>query len=94
MNSTAVTEQINSVKTRKNLLAWCMLSFAYLFISFLTMLCAIDTADEPDGPGDPLDAPLSTYNLINSLDGYHPISLVGLLYRWIHPHTDFRSRRC
>jgi hypothetical protein len=42
------------------------------------------TADEPDGPFDPLDATLKASNLITSLDGgdgnggagYHPISLV------------------
>jgi hypothetical protein len=42
------------------------------------------TADEPDGPSDPLDATLKASNLITSLDGgdgnggagYHPISLV------------------
>ncbi|KAF8895871.1 hypothetical protein CPB84DRAFT_1963145 [Gymnopilus junonius] len=32
------------------------------------------TADEPDGPGDPLDATQAAYNLIYSLDGYHPVS--------------------
>ncbi|ORY56808.1 hypothetical protein BCR35DRAFT_296149 [Leucosporidium creatinivorum] len=34
------------------------------------------TADEPDGPSDPLDAPRLTYDLIQELDGYHPVSLV------------------
>jgi hypothetical protein len=34
------------------------------------------TADEPDGQQDPLTAPRSSYNLIKSLDPYHPVSLV------------------
>lgn len=34
------------------------------------------TADEPDGAGDALDATTLAYNQINSLDGYHPVSLV------------------
>ena len=34
------------------------------------------TGDEPDGTSDPLDATSSTYDLIYSLDGYHPVSLV------------------
>ncbi|KAK7042477.1 hypothetical protein R3P38DRAFT_2890684 [Favolaschia claudopus] len=34
------------------------------------------TADEPDGTSDPLDAPRITYDIINTLDGYHPVSLV------------------
>ncbi|KAL8979409.1 MAG: hypothetical protein Q9177_006152, partial [Variospora cf. flavescens] len=33
------------------------------------------TADEPDGHGDPLDAPSKAYAFIKSLDPYHPISL-------------------
>ncbi|OCB91484.1 hypothetical protein A7U60_g1259 [Sanghuangporus baumii] len=58
MNATSVTEQVNNIKTRKNLLLWY-------------------TGDEPDGTSDPLDAPLSAYELIKSLDGaYHPVSLV------------------
>ena len=34
------------------------------------------TADEPDGTSDPLDATTTAYDLIYSLDGYHPVSLV------------------
>ncbi|KAI5481324.1 hypothetical protein MNV49_004946 [Pseudohyphozyma bogoriensis] len=34
------------------------------------------TSDEPDGPGDPLNATRIAYDLINEVDGYHPISLV------------------
>jgi hypothetical protein len=35
------------------------------------------TADEPDGPGDPLDAPRNARDLIhNELDPYHPVGLV------------------
>ena len=34
------------------------------------------TADEPDGTSDPLSATVDTYNLINQLDPYHPVSLV------------------
>ncbi|KAI0633087.1 hypothetical protein C8Q77DRAFT_1272023 [Trametes polyzona] len=34
------------------------------------------TADEPDGTSDPLNSTTTTYDLINSLDGYHPVSLV------------------
>ncbi len=34
------------------------------------------TGDEPDGTSDPLNATSTTYDLINSLDGYHPVSLV------------------
>lgn len=57
MNSTAVTEQVNMIKSRPNLLLWY-------------------TADEPDGTSDPLNATQSAYDLIYSLDGYHPVSLV------------------
>ncbi|ELU43600.1 hypothetical protein AG1IA_02372 [Rhizoctonia solani AG-1 IA] len=34
------------------------------------------TADEPDGWEDSLDAPLKAAELINELDGYHPVALV------------------
>ncbi|KAI5119686.1 hypothetical protein M0805_003573 [Coniferiporia weirii] len=34
------------------------------------------TGDEPDGTGDPLNATRLAYDLINELDGYHPVSLV------------------
>ncbi|KAI0651086.1 hypothetical protein C8Q79DRAFT_1004406 [Trametes meyenii] len=34
------------------------------------------TGDEPDGTSDPLNATTSAYDLIYSLDGYHPVSLV------------------
>ena len=34
------------------------------------------TGDEPDGTFDPLNATKTTYDLINELDGYHPVSLV------------------
>ena len=34
------------------------------------------TGDEPDGTSDPLNATTTTYDLIYSLDGYHPVSLV------------------
>ncbi|OSD00692.1 hypothetical protein PYCCODRAFT_1437014 [Trametes coccinea BRFM310] len=34
------------------------------------------TGDEPDGTSDPLNATSIAYDLINSLDGYHPVSLV------------------
>lgn len=34
------------------------------------------TADEPDGSDDPRNATKVTYDLIYSLDGYHPVSLV------------------
>lgn len=57
MNSTAVTEQVNLIKSRPNLLLWY-------------------TADEPDGTSDPLNATQTAYDLIYSLDGYHPVSLV------------------
>ena len=57
MNSTSVTEQVNMIKSRKNLLLWY-------------------TGDEPDGTSDPLNATKIAYDLINSLDGYHPVSLV------------------
>ena len=65
MNASAVTNQVNHIKSRPNLLAWY-------------------TADEPDGPFDPLDATLKASDLITSSDGgdgkggagYHPISLV------------------
>jgi hypothetical protein len=69
MNSRSVTSQVNSIKSRANLLLWY-------------------TADEPDGTSDPLGAPLTSANLIVSLDGdvagsggalgvgYHPVSLV------------------
>ncbi|KAK3169701.1 hypothetical protein OEA41_009085 [Lepraria neglecta] len=33
------------------------------------------TADEPDGQVDPLDSPKRAYDLIKSLDPYHPVSL-------------------
>ena len=57
MNATSVTEQVNMIKDRKNLLLWY-------------------TGDEPDGTSDPLNATKVTYDLINDLDGYHPVSLV------------------
>jgi hypothetical protein len=57
MNATSVTEQVNRIKSRPNLLLWY-------------------TADEPDGTSDPLDATTTAYDLIHSLDGYHPVSLV------------------
>ncbi|EGN94785.1 hypothetical protein SERLA73DRAFT_62021 [Serpula lacrymans var. lacrymans S7.3] len=57
MNLTSVTEQVNSIKNRPNLLLWY-------------------TADEPDGTSDPLNATSNAYDLIYSLDGYHPVSLV------------------
>jgi len=57
MNSTSVTEQVNALKNRPNLLLWY-------------------TGDEPDGTSDPLDATTKAYDLIYSLDGYHPVSLV------------------
>ncbi|KAI1787409.1 hypothetical protein LXA43DRAFT_712840 [Ganoderma leucocontextum] len=34
------------------------------------------TGDEPDGTSDPFNATSTAYDLINSLDGYHPVSLV------------------
>ena len=34
------------------------------------------TGDEPDGWSDPLNATSTAYDLIYSLDGYHPVSLV------------------
>ncbi|KAH7907259.1 hypothetical protein BJ138DRAFT_964745, partial [Hygrophoropsis aurantiaca] len=34
------------------------------------------TGDEPDGTSDPLNATTIAYDLIYSLDGYHPVSLV------------------
>ncbi|PIL25773.1 hypothetical protein GSI_11523 [Ganoderma sinense ZZ0214-1] len=34
------------------------------------------TGDEPDGTSDPFNATTIAYDLINSLDGYHPVSLV------------------
>lgn len=34
------------------------------------------TGDEPDGTNDPLNATAVAYDLINELDGYHPVSLV------------------
>jgi len=57
MNAMSVTEQVNRIKSRPNLLLWY-------------------TADEPDGKSDPLHATTTTYDLIYSLDGYHPVSLV------------------
>ncbi|TDL27058.1 hypothetical protein BD410DRAFT_819170 [Rickenella mellea] len=57
MNNTAVTEQVNMIKSRKNLLLWY-------------------TGDEPDGTSDPLNSTTISYDLINELDGYHPVSLV------------------
>ncbi|PSS11014.1 hypothetical protein PHLCEN_2v3310 [Hermanssonia centrifuga] len=57
MNSTAVTEEVNRIKNRPNLLLWY-------------------TGDEPDGTSDPLNATSNAYDLIYSLDGYHPVSLV------------------
>ncbi|EKM52442.1 uncharacterized protein PHACADRAFT_126254 [Phanerochaete carnosa HHB-10118-sp] len=57
MNDTAVTEEVNRIKNRPNLLLWY-------------------TGDEPDGTSDPLNATSHAYDLIYSLDGYHPVSLV------------------
>ncbi|QRV88888.1 hypothetical protein RhiJN_16906 [Ceratobasidium sp. AG-Ba] len=39
-------------------------------------LLAWYTADEPDGWGDALDAPQKAADLINQLDGYHPVAVV------------------
>ncbi|KAG9127924.1 hypothetical protein FRC07_007575 [Ceratobasidium sp. 392] len=39
-------------------------------------LLAWYTADEPDGQEDALDAPRKAADLINEIDGYHPIALV------------------
>ncbi|KAG8765231.1 hypothetical protein FRC12_007614 [Ceratobasidium sp. 428] len=39
-------------------------------------LLAWYTTDEPDGWGDPLDAPQKAADLINELDGYRPVALV------------------
>ena len=57
MNSTSVTQQVNKIKSRSNLLLWY-------------------TGDEPDGTSDPLNATSNAYDLIYTLDGYHPVSLV------------------
>ena len=35
-----------------------------------------ETAHEPDGNSDPLDAALNAYDLIYQMDGYHPVSIV------------------
>ncbi|KAI9672268.1 MAG: hypothetical protein M1831_002082 [Alyxoria varia] len=40
------------------------------------------TGDEPDGVGDPLTAPRHTYDLIKSLDPYHPVSLCLNCYNY------------
>ena len=47
------------------------------------------TGDEPDGTSDPLNATSTAYDLIYSLDGYHPVSLVLNCenYYW----TDYTS---
>ncbi|KAG8750263.1 hypothetical protein FRC12_012963, partial [Ceratobasidium sp. 428] len=55
-NLSAVRVEVESIKKRKNLLAWY-------------------TADEPDGWEDALDAPQKAADLINELDGYHPVGL-------------------
>ncbi|KIP02361.1 hypothetical protein PHLGIDRAFT_130785 [Phlebiopsis gigantea 11061_1 CR5-6] len=57
MNDTSLTEEVNRIKNRPNLLLWY-------------------TGDEPDGTSDPLNATSHAYDLIYSLDGYHPVSLV------------------
>lgn len=45
------------------------------------------TGDEPDGTSDPLNATVTTYNLIQELDPYHPVSLVlncqDYYFRWV-----------
>jgi len=56
-NATALTSQVEALKSRKSLLLWY-------------------TADEPDGQGDPLDAPSQAHTTLKSLDPYHPVSLV------------------
>ncbi|KAI0077012.1 hypothetical protein K474DRAFT_1175661 [Panus rudis PR-1116 ss-1] len=57
LNASNVTEEVNRIKNRPNLLLWY-------------------TADEPDGWEDPLNGTTNAYDLIYSLDGYHPVSLV------------------
>ncbi|TCD66256.1 hypothetical protein EIP91_001619 [Steccherinum ochraceum] len=57
LNTTGVTEEVNRIKNRPNLLLWY-------------------TADEPDGWVDPQNGTAIAYDTINSLDGYHPVSLV------------------
>ncbi|KIM26632.1 hypothetical protein M408DRAFT_182435 [Serendipita vermifera MAFF 305830] len=56
-NLTALAEEVNRIKNRKNLLLWY-------------------TSDEPDGWGDDPNDARRAYDLINELDGYHPVSLV------------------
>jgi len=44
--------------------------------SSLPNLLLWETAHEPDGNSDPFDAARNAYDLIYSIDGYHPISIV------------------
>ena len=84
MNASALTEQVNRIKHRPNLLLW-------------------NSADEPDGTSDPLDATLKASNLIQSLDGgdgtggagYHPVSLVlnceDYFFTYVIPPINLRT---
>lgn len=78
-NSSSVTQQVNSVKKRPNVLLWYTGDeyvpppFTPLCVKFLNFKF---THCRPDGTSDALTAPQTTANLINSLDGYHPVSLV------------------
>ena len=44
--------------------------------SSLPNLLLWETAHEPDGNSDPLDAARTAYDLIYQKDGYHPVSIV------------------
>lgn len=41
------------------------------------------TADEPDGPGDDPAAAQAAYELLYSMDGYHPVALGGCTFRFL-----------
>lgn len=47
------------------------------------------TGDEPDGQGDPLDAPKLAYDRIKSLDPWHPVSLCLNCYNFYY--EDYSS---
>jgi hypothetical protein len=60
-------------RSYQNLTALAQLVETY---SSLPNLLLWETAHEPDGNEDPVDAARTAYDLIYQLDGYHPVSIV------------------
>lgn len=77
-NTSSLLAQVNSIKSRKNLLLWCEFCPSSSPRSGW-LICGLslpDTADEPDGSSDAQNATRIAYEATNAADGYHPVSLV------------------